>query len=331
MGTPITIKGEIAKELLVRFPKAKTKSLAIKAYKENPSIFKDSEDARTCLRYHSGKLGKVSRIKADTSLHRPLNINLPEGDKPLDWTPIQLDVKNALILSDIHVPYHDRDAIMRALEYGVEKGMDSIYLNGDLCDFYQLSRWIRDPRMRDFAQEINMMRTFLKSLRDSFPELPIWYKRGNHEERYDNYMKLKAPELMDVDDFQLERVLRLKEFDMQVVNNLQYVTIGQLPIMHGHEFGSRAYSPVNAARGFFLKGIESMLAGHSHQASSHTTKTLSDKVIGVWSTGCLCDLHPPYMPKNNHTHGFAMVEVIDEHGRYLVDNKRIHDGIIYNV
>ena len=56
-----------------------------------------------------------------------------------------------------------------------------------------------------------------------------------------------------------------------------------------------------------------------------STKDINGKVIGAWSTGCLCDLNPRYMPLNNHNLGFARVEV-EPDGSFEVHNHKIING-----
>ena len=44
------------------------------------------------------------------------------------------------ILSDIHIPYQSNNALAIAFETFLIDKVDSILLNGDIIDFYQLSR-----------------------------------------------------------------------------------------------------------------------------------------------------------------------------------------------
>ncbi len=86
--------------------------------------------------------------------------------------------------------------------------VDSIYMNGDVLDAYQISKWLRDPRQKAFKEELDICRGLFESLRDNFGEkVKIYYKFGNHEQRYDLYMKSKAPELYGIIDFELPTIL----------------------------------------------------------------------------------------------------------------------------
>jgi hypothetical protein len=49
-------------------------------------------------------------------------------------------------------------------------------------------------------------------------------------------------------------------------------------------------------------------------------------MITTWSLGCMCELHPPYMPLNKWNHGFAIVDLDDNGTDFEVRNKRILKG-----
>ena len=71
--------------------------------------------------------------------NREVEIMVPESW--YEHTPtfeIPRGYNNMLIINDIHIPFHDVKALKTALEYGEERGIDSIYINGDLMDFYSI-------------------------------------------------------------------------------------------------------------------------------------------------------------------------------------------------
>jgi len=88
------------------------------------------------------------------------------------------------ILSDIHFPYHSLEVLTIAIRHLKNSQIDCLYLNGDIMDFYSISRHEKDKDLRDFKREVDMSRDFLKKLRDLFPTIPIYYKLGNHEQRW---------------------------------------------------------------------------------------------------------------------------------------------------
>ena len=228
---------------------------------------------------------------------------------------------NILILSDIHLPYQDNKALDLAINYGIENKVNAVYLNGDTLDFYMASRFLKNPRLRDLAGELEMGREFLQLLQETF-KCPIYFKIGNHEVRWEHFLMIKAPELLGIDDFKLEQLLRFREYGVTLIKDKQMAMAGKLPILHGHEWYGGFAPPVNPARGLFLKAKESAIVGHHHRTSEHTEKTLSGDVVTTWSTGCLCGLEPEYAPYNNYNHGFAHVKIGSD-GNYELKNMRI--------
>ena len=74
-----------------------------------------------------------------------------------------------------------------------------------------------------------------------------------------------------------------------------------------------------------LEGKACALVSHNHQPSQHQEPTIEDKQISCWSTGCLSELHPQYMPINKWGYGFAFIEQYDA-DFFMVYNKRIVKG-----
>lgn len=329
MGKIPTYKGEIVKEYLLKFPKASTMSISRLLVADYPIDFSNLENARASVRFHRGELGKKKNNAKDiiskrTELEKKQfmqkNFELPESDYEKQ-SEIIVGNRNILFLSDIHFPYQNNDAIRLALEYGKSEKVDCVYLNGDTIDMYMLSRFIKDRRLRNMSEELEMTRNFLKDLQNYF-QCPIYYKMGNHEERWQNFLKLQAPELLGIPDFELSTILKFGESGVQEVKSKQIAKAGKLPLLHGHEFFSGFAPPVNPARGLYLKAKESSIIGHHHRTSEHTEVSLSGDVTTTWSVGCLCGLQPEYMPFNSWNNGFAHIKV-EKNGDYEVNNLRI--------
>lgn len=328
---------EVIEEYMDKFPETPNLTLAKKIYKEQRVLFKDVEQIRTMIRARKGQTGKStvkdkSRYQAKAENAIKLGIGNPYGlpeSEEVELEPFQLakSFKKALVLSDVHIPYHNMKAVTTALDYGVAEKPDVIILNGDIADFYGLSRFEKDPRKRSFKGELEDVRQFLGVLNKTF-DVPIIFKMGNHSERYESFLRIKAPELLDMEEFRLDVLLRFREYGATLVADKRIIKAGKLNILHGHEGQNGVFSPVNPARGFYTKFKANVLGGHHHQTSEHSEKDLEGKIVTCWSTGCLCELQPAYMPYNKHNHGFAMVEVDGRTGEFEVDNLRIVEGKI---
>lgn len=322
------------RKLLTQFPNAATKTLARTAYAASPEYWKDLEACRNNVRRIRGEYGaKERRETTDKSQYNPPKItgfdSLPEPWKEMPFDAFQINgPARVLVLSDIHIPFHDKTALIAALERGKRDACDVVLLNGDILDCYAESFWEKDPKLRDFPSELKAVREFLGTLRSNFKKARIIYKPGNHEERHTRYMRLKAPELLGVPEFDFGNIVHAVDYGVELTSEMVMVKVGRLPVLHGHEYRFAISNPVNPARGLFLRAKTHAVCGHMHQSSQHSEKNLEDNVVSCWSTGCLCNMHPAYRPYNGWNHGFAIVD-IDKNGVFEVNNHRIIHGKVY--
>jgi predicted phosphodiesterase len=253
-----------------------------------------------------------------------------EGQEQLpNWTPRQIEgPAKVLILPDIHLPYHHNLSLGTAVGFGRQNDVDHVLINGDLFDFYHLSRFQRDPRMRRPKAELELGRKFFEYLRNAFSTARILFKFGNHDERWHNYILDKAPVLSDIPELEFENLLGLDKLNIEVVKDKRPVRLGSLNVVHGHEYTFNISNPVNPARGLYNRAYAYALCGHFHQKSEHSENNIEGKSITTWSTGCLCGLRPAWLPFNKWCHGFAFVEVYSS-GKFSVSNHKISDGKIY--
>ena len=298
-----------------------TLKLARIMVKDNPLLFNSVDAARTSLRGLEGKAGSNYKNYFKVA-ERPKNpYNLPQSDETI-YEPYILEAKRLLILSDIHIPYHSIDAITCALDYAKKEKPNAILLNGDTLDFFGLSRFAKDPKKRSFAHELAAFKDFIDVLKKEF-NAKLYFKLGNHEERYEHFLWMKAGELEGVDEFDLGNIIKARAEGIEIIKDKRVMKAGGLNIIHGHEYFGIT-SPVNIARGLYLKGKVSAIQGHNHQTSEHTETDMNGNIVTTWSVGCLSELHPMYMPLNRWNWGMALVDIDGQD--FEVRNKRIHNG-----
>lgn len=324
----MSLKGDVVKEALEKFRNGSSLSIAKAIYKNNSELFSGVEDVRSIVRYYRGKRGEKS--KKYKEFESPINYyNLPSSvaDK---YEPFVIPAKfrMGIILADIHIPFHEDRILNVVFDYiKSKKEFDFILLNGDIIDFFSISDWIKDPRQRDLRGEVEALKQFLESLQKNFPEKKIFYKQGNHEERWDKYFYQKAPEMWDLDSIHLDKFLELEKRGIEWIKDKRIVKYHKLYILHGHEYRSSISNPVSASRGIFLKAKDSVFVNHFHQTSENSEMTIGEKIITCYSGGCMCNLHPAYSPLNpKWNYGFAEIRNDDDY--YFVSNKRIIDGRI---
>lgn len=331
----------VAEEYCNKFKNTATRTLARLLYKENIELYKNYDSARAFIKVIRGKHGKHHREKTiNKSLYENeyksshngiINpYNFPESYE-IKRDPFVLPKanKNILVISDLHIPYHNIKAITLAFDYGKKEKVDTIIINGDLLDFYQLSRFHKDPRKRKVSEELEAARQFLQVLRFHFKNANIYYLLGNHDVRYQMWLESKAVELLGCEEFELGSLLRLGELGIQIIDDKTLIKAGKLIITHGHLIIRGVFAPVNAARGAYMRAKQSILIGHTHKISEHTETNMDKDITTTWSAGCLCELSPDYNPfANGYAHGFAHVKVTDNMGGFSVKNIRIYNGQI---
>jgi predicted phosphodiesterase len=330
-----THKGTICKEYLKNYPKMPIRTLASLIYSENEGQFNDFKHAYDILRYYAGTKGTVLRQNAgDKTVFRPVQLannildDMPKsfGSGP-EFYDLPLCTKEILLLSDIHMPYHDEDALRVAIDKGVADEVDCVILNGDSLDFHWLSTFDKDPSKPKMREEIEQGRWLMKALRETFPKAQIYFKIGNHEARLEKWLRHKAPEWIGTDEFELKMLLNFTEHRIHLIQSNTIIRAGDLFILHGHEY--KGSGSVNPARNLYLKAKSSAICGHFHRKSEFLTKDIGEIVHGAWSTGCLCELNPEYMPKGNDwVHGFARIS-LKANKRFTVKNYTIIDREIY--
>ena len=318
-------------DIVAEFPRTSKKQLGVVLYERNPLLYKSAEDARTCVRQATGNCGKdFLKNKDKTPYIGFQGVSVHDGEVD-PFIPYVIEQNIIGILSDIHLPYQDNKALNIALEKCLDEKVDMILLNGDILDCYQVSYFDKNPTKSSFIKEVEMMCIFLKDLRRIFGDIKILFKLGNHEERLERYLMSKAPAIFNIECFNIEKLIEIEYqrlFDEKliwdVVKNKRVMQFASLSIVHGHEFGNSFFSPVNPARGYFMRAKTSILGGHNHQTSEHIESDLNGKIIGAFSTGCLCKLNPDYHPINKWNHGFAIAKRANNN--YNVRNFKIIDG-----
>ena len=310
-------KTEIVKDAIRRFEHLPKRTIARYILHNYGPIFDNNLDAiRDRVRKLTGSHGEKSRKNAIQ--HKPSKL-------PSTWrierTEYNLNPGTWLVLSDVHIPFHEPKPLEAAIKYGQIEKVTGILLNGDNQDCDAISFWPSVHRM-DFDREIELMIDYLDFLEREFPDVPIVYKPGNHEYRLPRYYAKRAPELIGMPLQAVTEVLGLEFRGIEFLDYHQIVMAGKLPILHGHEFPSITRA-VNPARGLFLKTKSWALCGHCHTTSEHTSRNIQGTLLTTWSTGCLCDLSPDYNPYGNDWNwGFAVVNC-EKSGSFEVVNRRV--------
>jgi len=327
---------KIILEYLEKFKETPSKAIARKIYNDFIGFFQTEEHVYSRVRYYRGQCGIDGRNKiANKQFLQPLKVNymktelnLPESHTKSRGTfTFPTGCKRLGVFGDVHIPFHDNIALEAMFNKFEEENVDSILINGDLLDFYQLSFHEKDPRQVHFKEEIEAGKEFLAYIRARFPDIPIYYITGNHENRFERYLRIKAAELLDIDECRLDVILHVAEYRVEVIPFRSKVVFGDYTIEHGDKIpGAGGVVP---ARTLLMRLKSNSIVNHFHKSSESSQRVFGvgePTMIKAYSLGCLCDLNPEYMEINEWNHGFAIMKKLNN--LVTVSNYRIEGNII---
>lgn len=302
------------------------KYLATVLYSENPDVYKDSEMARLYIRTVLQARGNRKQKKDDEIARRfaliPETINEVENTEPFIIPDF---VKNALVIADIHGRFYDKSALEIAINDGVKHGCDSVIILGDYMDFYQDSKFDKDPSLAYIFEEQEWGQDVLSMLQDTFKYVLL--KKGNHDVRREKRIErllVTKPELTGLTNYQ--DYLFFEGSNVKFVEDYNHIVFGKLNMFHGHEYYGGG---IHIAYNRLHKTFDNSISAHSHVTNSVGIKTINNEFYGSWTIGCLCKLFAKYFPKNNWNHGFARIEK-ENSGDFEVNNRRIINGKIFS-
>ena len=161
------ITGELASEYCKRFQTSATREIARALDNRPPRMFSGLGARKGVVRYYRGALGDARREEAKEIIPRVI---IPKADAQMDWTPYRITDYPVAVCGDMHMPYHDEEAIQLFIDHCEDIEAKTILLAGDCLDCYQLTGWNKNPKFRDFPSEVAMMKGFLKSLHRGVPQ-----------------------------------------------------------------------------------------------------------------------------------------------------------------
>lgn len=332
MGRIAKPETKIILDYIAKYPDAPSRVLARKIFEENKGFFDSQEKVYGRVKYYFGVNGNYcrSRIKTDTFLRESKEYTkmLPESSaEKRQRYKLPIGIKKLGVFGDVHIPYQDNEALLTMFDKFEEEQVDAIYINGDLLDFYSLSFHEKDPRKAKFKDEIQAGKEFLEYIRERFLGIPIYYIPGNHENRLERFLRTKAIELLDMDEFRLDVLLQVGATRIEYIPFRTRVSFGNYLIEHGDKIpGAGGVVPARTA---LMRLKTNVIINHFHKTSSSSQRVYdveNSSTINGYSLGCMCELEPEYLEINEWNHGFAIL--YKEENNVSVRNFKIENGII---
>lgn len=242
----------------------------------------------------------------------------------------QVKATRALILSDVHIPYHDHGALAVAMEFAKDYRPDVIVLNGDILDGHNVSSHPREKHgVITFEDELAECRQFLRVLRHQHPKAVIYYTMGNHEDRLQRFLTNQAADLSSLPELSLDVLLDMAALSIQFVDARQKVKVGPVEVFHGTIIRKDGG---NSARATMMKRGGSVLMGHTHRLAvvRHTNK---HGVAVAVENGHLSDADPTWTQDPDWQHGFTTIEAACDQAQVrqhlIVGGVLVVDGLRY--
>ena len=217
----------------------------------------------------------------------------------------------AVILPDIHHPYHDKGSIRAVFEFLEDYGKELSYLVllGDQMDMQSMSHWLEGKtRILEGKRLVKEYENFDRDILTPIEEMlsknckKIFFI-GNHED-WVNQMIDKDPVRLE-GLAEIDRNLQLKKRGWKIIPFNKTYKLGKLTLCHG------LYTNQYHARKMVDVFSKSVIYGHTHSLQEFCKSTPIDvaDVHKGKSIGCLCNLNPIFMKNraNNWVHAFSIV------------------------
>jgi predicted phosphodiesterase len=178
-----------------------------------------------------------------------------------------------LVIPDVHVPFHCRDAEVKIHSIIKKFKPDKIIFLGDVADLHALTVHRQSPRWQDRLEvELEETHNYLARVRKrAGARCKIIYIKGNHEDRWDRMVQGRLP-AMRLIGWSLPRQLELKELGIEWIYDAGQKPVrisagdgSKVRLMHGHEIkGGSPFPGRHALKMATLLG-ENLIIGHTHR------------------------------------------------------------------
>lgn len=219
------------------------------------------------------------------------------------------------IISDIHVPHYDSNALDSALKLIEDLQPHRVGINGDINDFFSISSFNKGADRLDTLQdEIDVGNRVRSKVREKAPNALIDETEGNHESRIVDYVRKNARALTSLRNLNPASLFAWKENEITSHGTNGYRLRPHFLVKHGTivrgEGGATAKAEQLAA------GIGGV-SGHTHRLSKYRKDGYKPRAW--WEGGCLCRLDPDYVEVPNWETGMLIAYLSTKTDNFQVD------------
>lgn len=243
---------------------------------------------------------RVALIRERARVQAAAPIEMGDGffhAEPWSYEPrrpaILADAERHVMIGDTHGMYVNQKVWATVLDFIRDFKPHQINMLGDIVDFYDISRFDKDPNRRMvLGQEVAFTdEVILSEVRRAAPKAAIYWKGGNHEERLQKYLWTRAPELASLRGLDMRELFRLRQHNIEYVGPDQDLSIGNVTLTHGHLV--RKHSGWTAKAMLEDLGT-SVIHNHTHRLGAMYKTDRSGSYI-AFENGCLCVFDMGYL------------------------------------
>lgn len=314
-------KADIIRKFLAENSLRSKKGIARILHEQHPKIFKSIEDARTSVRYVTGRTWDADKIKDpektkffyngfDKWSAQNLNIEEKQWNNPFVFP----NFETLNVIADLHSVHLNHKALETFIK--TTKDKTAVLVNGDLLDSESLSRHIKGNNVVPYETELEICHQILKGLKEEFTH--VYFHSGNHDYWLERYLRLNAREVFKVKGLTLNELLRLNEIGVQYIPQLQYMIFADIDILHGHQFNSfgggkfPSVSLLDRWQTFKKKYDVKVLCSHAHRYDTSISRKSKNGLFGqAWVTPAMCKKGAEYNPFAGWDIGWVVIKNIN--------------------
>lgn len=224
-----------------------------------------------------------------------------------------------VILSDVHVPEHDRPFWASMMRFIADMKPDEVILSGDFGEYGSVSQHGGGFEAK-LTDDLTAVKLALDELRTAAgADAKITYLEGNHESRLPRAIASWAPTLAGSLDLASQLELDKRGIEW-VPEHKQPIRRGLLRVLHGHQLLGKYGPKHHAAKAADIYGSSpgvEIVYGHVH-TTQNFTKAVAGGYVSALSLGCGRTIGPDEVRwlqgrEAGWHHGFGVAFAVGDH------------------
>ena len=213
------------------------------------------------------------------------------GPAPLLRSATKEETEVVVSLSDLHVPYHRPELVDSAIRMIRKLKPHTVILNGDVNDFFQLSRFnLAHEREDELQDEIDTANSIRARIRKAAPDSRFIETEGNHDSRIYTYVVKNAKALHSLRALDRHELFDYGKLGIEWFPGAGVRLRPHFLVKHGTIVRGEAGATAKAEH--LASGL-SGISGHTHRLAPYVKEGYDRRVW--WEQGCLCRTDPDYV------------------------------------